>query len=357
MALRPFLLGTLVVILLAVAAASAQSLDLTSPGPGQEVAQGDGLTLRGTLLGGGEKVYVWVFDTFAAAPGGLCRSEEATVAGGTFLTTLAGLTNRTGDYTLVVQGLGADGRYSDGYQTGDGKLFGSPERHLRCDDNRAMVGSLILGKQGRDLLTHLQDNARTRIGSDDGKVFQTATFRVAAPRLEASDCPAVPRGQDVVASGTTNRADGTVLQATVSGPASVALRTATVRNGTFSVTVTTSEIPISGTYTVAFDDGRGNSATVRCPVTFVAGSSVLATPSAAPTPAPSTPTPTPAPTPTPEQVVVVATPPPPSPTATAAPPSPSPPPSSPSPTPRQPGFEFLFAVSALTAAGLRLRRW
>lgn len=351
------LLPPVLALSLLAVAVSAQPLDVASPRPGQGVAQGDDVTLQGSLAGGGDKAYAWLFDAFAAAPGGLCRSIETNVTGGTFQAALAGLTDRTGDLTLVVQGLGADGRYADGAETGDGKLFGSPEKNTKCDDGRWVSGSTVSGKNGNDLLNFLRNNAR-KSGSDDSPVFQTLTFRVVAPALAAGNCPAVPWGQNITASGTTNRADGTVIQVRVTGPAPVTSRTTVAQSGSFSVSIPGAEMSSSGTYTVTFDDGRGNSATVVCPVTYAAGYGAIATPP--PTSAPVSPQPpSPAPpTPTPEPEVVVATPPPPSPTPAATSPPPTPPPatSSPSPTPRQPGFELALAAGALGAACLARRR-
>ncbi|MEM3086405.1 MAG: hypothetical protein QXT68_04610 [Halobacteria archaeon] len=346
---RSLLPGALAALLLA-ASASAQSLDLAAPRPGQEVALGDGLEIRGSLFGGGDRVYYWLFNLWGSSPGGRCRTGDVTVAGGSFATNrgVEGLDLR-GDYTLVVQGLGADGKYSDGSPTGDGKLFGTAERNLNCNDSQWVTGSAINNKQSRDLVSVLQANSVTS-GSDDARVFKVVPFRVADPFLKADDCPAVQRGSDVRASGTTNRADGTVIRATVSGQVPVSPQTAAVRNGSFSVTFPGSEFSLSGTYTVAFDDGKGNSAATLCPVTFVAGSG--STPAPPATPATATPPPPPSPTPTPAPVAVVSTPPPASPPSPSAAPEPTPPPPSPSSTPRQPGFELLLAAGGLAVAAL-----
>ncbi len=352
--MKPVALPPLLALSLLAVAVSAQSLDVASPRPGQEVAQGDDVLLRGSLAGGGDKVYAWLFDVFAAAPGGRCRSIETNVTGGTFQAALAGLTDRTGDLTLVVQGIGSDGRYSDGSETGDGKLFGSPEKNLRCDDSRSVAGSTIIGKNGNDLLNFLKNSAR-KSGSDDSPVLQSLVFRVVAPTLAAGNCPTVSLGRNITASGTTNRADGTVIQVRVTGPAPVESRTTVAQSGSFSVSISGAEISSSGTYTVTFDDGRGSPASVVCQVTRDAGSGAVATPTPPPTQASPLP---PSPTPTPEPEVVVATPPPSSPTpaATSPPPTPQPATPRPSPTPRQPGFELLLAISALASAAALRRR-
>jgi hypothetical protein len=316
------------------------------------MALGDGLEIRGSLAGGGDKVHYWLFNLWGSSLGGRCRTGDVTVSGSSFATNRGaeGLDLR-GDYTLVIQGLGADGKYSDGSPTGDGKLFGTAERNLNCNDSQWVTGSTLSNKQSRDLVFTLQANS-VKSGSDDAPVFKVVTFRVADPFLKADDCPAVGRGSDLRASGTTNRVDGTVIRATVSGQVPVSPQTATVRNGSFSVTFPGSEFTLSGTYTVAFDDGKGNSATTPCSVTFVAGSGSTPAPVLAVTPAPAAPPPTRSPVPTPEPVAIVSTPPPVPSSAPSAVPEPAPPPSSPSPTPRQPGFALLFAAAGLAVAAL-----
>lgn len=172
--------------------AAGPSLDIGAPSAGQELPPGFNLTIRGNVSGPDTRVFIWVFDDDGASYGGKCRVAEANVSAGTYSKTFsADLLARATGFIAVVQGLGTDGKYSDGQRTGDGKLFGTYDRNLRCDDDRLLVGTPLWGKRGREILDTLIANS-VRPGSDDAEVFASVRFRVHPSAPTPSPLPTPP---------------------------------------------------------------------------------------------------------------------------------------------------------------------
>lgn len=261
-----------------------QTVDVTSPISGQQVAEDDNMDVKGAAPGAtNSKAFLWIFNSKGTTSGGTCIGESVSVAapesGFVFDKTFgkSDVTDDPGDYTLVIQSLGRDGVYSDGKQStpalgadNDPLETTSPTNiNLDCNDDGA--ASTMSNKVGSQILSILQDNALNKAGSDDQKVFKVLQFKVVTPTIKLNACASSVKGADLNVTGTSNRQDGTTIIVKAVGPKELAPVTTTVKNGTFSATFTAATIGADiGTYTVTADDLKGRTDTVTCSI--IAGS-------------------------------------------------------------------------------------
>ncbi|MEM3085745.1 MAG: PGF-CTERM sorting domain-containing protein [Halobacteria archaeon] len=261
-----------------------QTVDVTSPKAGQSVALNDKFRVTGTAPGArGNVVFAWIFNEKATTSDGRCRSEKISVSseetGFAFDKEFGKeVTDRAGDFTLVVQSLGRDGHYSDNKQSAvdDGDQDRDPIKttenpNLACTDDTPVANSALSNKVGSQIRSILDDNARTKAGSDDQKVFRQVQFKVVNPTIKLNACASTVSGADLNVTGTSNRQDGTTVIVKAVGPKELAPVTTSVKNGTFTATFTAGTIGADiGTYTVTADDLKGQTDTVTCSV--IAGS-------------------------------------------------------------------------------------
>lgn len=259
-----------------------QSVEVTSPTAGQRVAKGDSFDLKGTALGA-STVFVWVFNSKGTTSGGLCKSETVSVAasqqGSGFAKKFGSeVAKDPGDFTLVVQSLGRDGVYSDGKQSGntaDPLDNAGGQNNLQCSDDGVTAGGALNNKVGSQIQSILQDNALSKAGSDDQKVFKVVQFKVVTPSIKLNACPSAVKGTNLTVTGTSNRADNTTIIVKATGPKELPPVTTSVKNGTYSATFTAAAIGADiGTYTVNADDLQGLTDTVICTVARGTGCSL-----------------------------------------------------------------------------------
>ncbi len=261
-----------------------QVVTVTSPASGQQIAQGEKFRITGTApAASSSKVNVWVFNSGGTTSGGTCYADTISVSsedtGFTFDKEVgkSEVTQDTGDYTLVVQSLGRDGIYSDGKQIGNKNneinlqpvdtTGNGANANLKCNDDTNVVNSGFNNKIGSQISSILQDNALSKAGSDDQKVYKVIQFKVVSPSTKLNACPAAVKGSDLNVTGTTNRADGTTIIVKAVGPKELAPVTTTAKNGTYTATFKASDIGADvGTYTVTADDLKGQKDTVTCSV-------------------------------------------------------------------------------------------
>lgn len=250
------------------------TVEVSSPTSGFTLAKGDSFDVKGSAPGA-EKVFLWVFSNRGTTSDGTCRVESVSATlpdkGYAFEKKFGTeITDKIGDYTLVVQSLGRDGVYSDGKQSGntaDPHDNAGAVNNLRCNDDAAVAGSGLSNKVGSQILSILQDNALNKAGSDDQKVFKVVQFKVVTPSIKLDACPVTLQGKHLVVNGTSNRADGTTIQVRATGPRDLTPKTTTVANGTFKAEFAAEAMGADiGTYTVTADDLAGRTDTVTCSV-------------------------------------------------------------------------------------------
>ena len=303
--------------------------DLTAESSATIVPPGDSFTLRGTALGSK------VVDILIVAPKGgsgkgmnPTNSEanglpsgivyEAASVSSDFTWSIELDVNEkayTGTYLVFVLSPGKNKIY-DGIRTGE-LLDGIKTKYFGGDLSR------LASKTQEQINAILVDATIGTAGSDD--FMKKIIIKVGTAEVSLYSIADVEIGDDLVVAGTSNR-EGHSIIVKVTGPIALGTKFATVENGKFKATFSTSEA-LTGEYTVEADDGEGHTDTttinIVMPVRMVAS----------PTPAPTT---TPQPTP-------------PAPVST---PTTQPKNASTSTLSKVPGFETVFVITALLVVSL-----
>ena len=303
--------------------------DLTAESSATIVPPGDSFTLRGTALGSK------VVDILIVAPKGgsgkgmnPTNSEanglpsgivyEAASVSSDFTWSIELDVNEkadTGTYLVFVLSPGKNKIY-DGIRTGE-LLDGIKTKYFGGDLSR------LASKTQEQINAILVDATIGTAGSDD--FMKKIIIKVGTAEVSLYSIADVEIGDDLVVAGTSNR-EGHSIIVKVTGPIALGTKFATVENGKFKATFSTSEA-LTGEYTVEADDGEGHTDTttinIVMPVRMVAS----------PTPAPTT---TPQPTP-------------PAPVST---PTTQPENASTSTLSMVPGFETVFVITALLVVSL-----
>lgn len=210
-----------------------------SPNP---VAEKDQVTISGTATGQ-KYVYVWVFDEKGTTAGGRYWYSAIPVESDwTFNETLPPyMSGELGEYTVFVQALGRDARYST---TGNETPTTANFEGL---DN----------KMGANILDVLIAKA-TAAGSDDSEVYSVLSYKVAPAEVKLNPIKIAKVNEDLKVEGTTNRIDGTQIVLTLErGGDIIDMKLVSVSGGNFSATFPASSIDRPGNYTVVADDLRG----------------------------------------------------------------------------------------------------
>ena len=187
--------------------------------------------------------------------------------------------------------------------------------------------SNLAGKTQAQINATLYDATIGTAGSDN--FMKEITIKVGTAEVSLYSIADVKIGGDLVVAGTSNREGHTII-IKVTGPINLGTKFATVENGKFKATFSTSEA-LTGEYTVEADDGESHKDTTTVNIVLP----VRATPSPTPVPA-TTPTPT-----TPQEMP-----------APASTPTTQPENSSTSPSSMVPGFEAVFVITALVVVYL-----
>ncbi|MDI6886635.1 MAG: hypothetical protein QMD22_09945, partial [archaeon] len=225
----------------------------------------------------------------------------------------------TGTYLVFVLSPGKNKIY-DGLRTGD-LLSGLGTKYFGGDLSR------LAGKTQEQINATIWDATIGTAGSDD--FMKKITIKVGTAEVKLYSIADVDIGSDLVITGASNR-EGHSIIVKVKGPVNLGTKFATVENGKFKATFSTSEA-LTGEYTVVADDGEGHEDITTVNIVMPVRAE------ASPTPAPTT-TPT---STTPQQV--------PESTPTTQPENTSASNSSQLPVP---GFEAVFVITALLVVHL-----
>jgi len=302
--------------------------DLTAESSATIVPPGDSFTLSGTALGSKVVDIIIVaakggggrgMNTANSDANGLPRGivyEAASVSSDFTWSAVIDVDRGadTGTYLVFVLSPGKNKIY-DGIRTGE-LLDGLKTKYFGGDLLR------LAGKTQEQINATLWDATIGTAGSDD--FLKKLTIKVGTAEVTLYSLADVDIGSDLVITGTSNR-EGHSIIVKVKGPVNLGTKFATVENGKFKATFSTSEA-LTGEYTVEADDGEGHTDTTTVNITTPVRTE--------PTPAPTT---TPLATP-------LLTPPAPASTPTAQPENAST--STPSRLP-VPGFEALLVITAL----------
>ena len=220
----------------------------------------------------------------------------------------------SGSYLVFVLSPGKNKIY-DGIGTGE--LLGGIETKYYGGDLARLAG-----KTQSQINATIWDATIGKAGSDD--FMKKLSIKVGTAEVTLYSIADVEIGSDLVVAGTSNR-EGHSIIVKVKGPINLGTKFATVENGKFKATFSTSEA-LTGEYTVEADDGEGHedttTANIVMPVRAVAS-------------------PTPAPTATPASTTTQEMP------APASTPTVQPENSSTSTSSTLPGFEAIFVITAL----------
>ena len=302
--------------------------DLTAESSATLVPPGDSFTLRGTALGSK------VVDILIVAPKGgsgkgmnPSNSEANGLPCGIVYETASVSSDfiwsveidvdedaDTGTYLVFVLSPGKNKIY-DGIRDDD-LLNGTKTKYYGGDLSR------LAGKTQAQINATLYDGTIGTAGSDD--FMKKLSIKVGTAEVSLYSIADVEIGSDLVVAGTSNR-EGHAIIVKVKGPINLGTKFATVENGKFKATFSTSEA-LTGEYTVEADDGESHKDTTTVNIVLP----VRATPSPTPVPA-TTPTPT-----TPQEMP-----------APASTPTTQPENSSTSTSSTLPGFEAIFVITAL----------
>ena len=221
----------------------------------------------------------------------------------------------TGIYLVFVLSPGKNKIY-DGLRDDD-LLNGTKTKYYGGDLSR------LAGKTQAQINATIWDGTIGTAGSDD--FMEKITIKVGTAEISLYSIADVEIGSDLVVAGTSNR-EGHSIIVKVTGPINLGTKFATVENGKFKATFSTSEA-LTGEYTVEADDGEGHEDTTTANIVMPVRT--LASPTSAPT---TTPMPT-----TSQQTL-------PTPAST---PTTQPENSSTSTSSTLPGFEAIFVITAL----------
>jgi len=241
------------------------------------VAKGDRVTLMGTAPGS-DYVFGWVFDSKATTSGGKCRhfkiSAADATAGYTFSDKIeAAMSDTSGDYTVFAQTLGRDKTYSDVQSTAECGLVLATQSTIpfegtgTCDCSDDSTGGTYATLQNKysTQLSALLQNYAEKAGSDDYEVYKVLTYKVVTPSVTLDPCVDTILGSDLTVTGASNRADGTTVLVSATGPQTLDTKSVTVTSGKFTATWSTAGIT-AGTYTVKADDIKAATDTKTCNV-------------------------------------------------------------------------------------------
>lgn len=277
--------------------------DLTAESSATIVPPGDSFTLRGTAPGSK------IVDVLIVAPKGGSRGRmnpansddnglphgivyEAASVNSDFTWSVDIDVNEdadTGTYLVFVLSPGKNKIY-DGLETGE-LLDGIGTKYFGGDLSR------LAGKTQEQINATIWDGTIGTAGSDD--FMKKITIKIRTAEVKLYSIADVVIGDNLVITGTSNR-EGHSIIVKVKGPIDLGTKFATVENGRFKATFSTSEA-LTGEYIVEADDGDGHEDTttvnIITPVRTVA--SPTPTPTAMATPVPTTSQEMPAPVSTP----------------------------------------------------------
>ena len=190
----------------------------------------------------------------------------------------------------------------------------------------------LAGKTQAQINATLYDATIDAAGSDD--FLKKLMIKVGTAEVTLYSIADVELGSDLVVSGTSNR-EGRSITVKVTGPVNIGTKFATVENGKFKATFSTSEA-LTGGYTVEADDGEGHEDTTTANIVMPVRT--LASPTSAPTATPASTAP--------QQTLP----------APASTPTVQPENSSTSTSSTLPGFEAIFVITALLVVYLFVLR-
>ena len=303
--------------------------DLTAESSASIVPPGDSFTLRGTAMGS-KVVDIIIVGPKGGSGRGLnpTNSEanglphgivyEAASVSSDFIWSIEIDVDEdadSGTYLVFVLSPGKNKIY-DGIRTGE-LLDGIETKYFGGDLSR------LAGKTQAQINATLYDATIGTAGSDD--FMEKITIKVGTAEVSLYSIADVEIGGDLVVAGTSNR-EGHSIIIKVKGPIDLGTKFATVENGKFKATFSTSEA-LTGEYTVEADDGEGHEDTTTVNIVMPVRTAT------SPTPMPTTPQEIPAPVSTP----------------TAQPENSSTSTSSNLPLP---GFEAVFVIAALVVVYL-----
>lgn len=179
----------------------------------------------------------------------------------------------TGLYLVFVLTSGRNQLY-DRIKTED-LLAGIKEEYLGGDITK------LASKTQEEIKAILLDATTEAPGSDDS--LKLVKVKVGTAEVELYSIADVVIGEDLVVTGTSNR-EGHAIIVKVKGPVDLGTKFATVENGKFKATFSTSEA-LTGEYTVEVDDGEGHEDTTT--VNIVMPVRAEASPTPAPTATPT----------------------------------------------------------------------
>ncbi|MHC1610730.1 MAG: hypothetical protein ACXQTW_03875, partial [Candidatus Methanospirareceae archaeon] len=152
----------------------------------------------------------------------------------------------SGTYLVFVLSPGKNKIY-DGINDGD-LLNGIRTKYLGGDLSR------LTGKTQEQINGTIWDATVGTAGSDD--FMKKITIKVGTPKVQLYSIADVVIGDNLTVSGTSNR-EGHSIIVRVTGPTNLGTKFATVEDGEFKATFSTSEA-LTGEYTVEADDGEGH---------------------------------------------------------------------------------------------------
>ncbi len=264
--------------------------DLTAESSSTLVSPGDSFTLSGTAAGSK------VVDVLTVAPKGgggngmnPTNSEdnglphgivyEAASVSGDFTWSVDIDVNEdadTGTYLVFVLSPGRNKIY-DGIRTGE-LLDGIGAKYFGGDLFR------LAGKTQEQINATLWDGTIGTAGSDD--FMKKFTIKIGTAEVKLYSIADVVIGDDLVVTGTSNR-DGHSIIVKVKGPVNLGTKFATVENGKFKATFSTSEA-LTGEYTIEADDGEGHGDATTVNVITPVRTEASPTPTPTATPMPTT---------------------------------------------------------------------
>jgi hypothetical protein len=284
--------GSVMVLMVTGSLTADSSVSLISPG--------DSFTLSGTVLGP-KAVDILIVAPKAGSGNGLnpTNSVENSLPGGVMYetATVSGSTNTwsvdidvqddadTGTYLAFVLTPGKNQIY-DEIET-DELLAGIADKYLGGDLSK------LGAKTQEQIKAILLDATTEAAGSDD--FMKVLKLTVGKADLALYSLADVVIGDDLEIAGTSNREGHTIILK-VTGPISIGTKFATVVDGKFNATFSTSEA-LTGEYTVEADDGEGHTDTQM--VNIITPVYIEATPTPAPTSTPTATTSPPVPESTP----------------------------------------------------------
>jgi len=182
----------------------------------------------------------------------------------------------TGTYLVFVLSPGKNKIY-DGLRDDD-LLNGIGTKYFGGDLSR------IAGKTQEQINATIWDGTIGTAGSDD--FMKKFTIKIGTAEVRLYSIADVVIGDDLVIMGTSNR-EGHSIIVKVKGPVNLGTEFATVENGKFKATFSTSEA-LTGEYTVEADDGEGHTDATTVNIVTPVRTEASPTPTPTATPVPTT---------------------------------------------------------------------